>query len=163
MTEYWDILDKDGKELGIRWAREDSKMIPEGMYHPVVEIWVRIGDKLLITQRHPNKYEGLKFDLPGGAVVAGESILDGAVRELSEEVGIRVDAERLTELGRMISGNVYATSYILHLDTLPKISLQPTEVVGYRVVSQSEYEAMVESLTKGTQRRYALYKDKIFK
>ena len=86
MAEIWDLVDKDGKQVGIQWPRADHDNIPEGLYHPCVEVWVRVGDRLLVAHRHPDKSEGLKYDAPGGAVLAGESIPDGAVRELAEEV-----------------------------------------------------------------------------
>ena len=162
MTEIWDIVDKDGNLTGVKWARADHGKIPEGMYHPCVEIWVKVGDKLLITQRHPDKSEGLKFDVPGGAVVSGESLSLGAVRELAEEVGINAEEDQLVFLGTLTSGNVYAASYLLCLDELPEIILQPTEVVGYRLVSADAPKKMADQLTKGTYRRYLVYKDRIF-
>ena len=162
MTEIWDIVNKDGEKIGVTWERANHDKIPEGMYHPCVEVWVRIGEKLLITQRHPEKSEGLKYDVPGGAVVAGEDVLSGAVRELYEEAGVAVDAEDMLEIGRGVNGNVYAASYLVTLSSVPKITLQPTEVVGYRLVSQSELEEMLDDLTRGTRRRYLEYRDKIF-
>ena len=95
MAEMWDLVDKDGNKVGIQWSREDHGKIPGGLYHPCVEVWVRIKDKLLIAQRHPNKSEGLKYDAPGGAVLSGESLIDAAKRELEEEVGIISDVESL--------------------------------------------------------------------
>ena len=162
MTEIWDIVNENGELLGITWERKNHKNIPEGMYHPCVEVWVRIGDRLLITQRHPDKSEGLKYDVPGGAVVSGEDVLTGALRELSEEVGILVESNELLEIGRMTNGNVYAVSYLVEINELPSITLQPTEVIGYRLVSESELYGMKEELTRGTLRRYLIYKDKIF-
>lgn len=162
MTEIWDIVNENGESLGITWERQNHKNIPEGMYHPCVEVWVRIGDKLLITRRHPEKSEGLKYDVPVGAVVAGENILTGAVRELSEEAGIAVNADDMLEIGRGVNGNVYAASYLVALASVPNITLQPTEVVGYKLVSQCELEEMLDDLTRGTRRRYLAYKDKIF-
>jgi ADP-ribose pyrophosphatase YjhB (NUDIX family) len=115
-----------------------------------------------VTQRHPDKHEGLKYDLPGGAVIAGESIIEGAVRELFEEVGIYAEPSRLIPLGSTINGRVYAVSYLLQLDTLPKITMQPSEVVGYKLVSRDEFEQMTDSLTRGTKRRYLVYKNQVF-
>ena len=162
MTEIWDIVNENGEPLGITWERNNHTNIPDGMYHPCVEVWVRIGEKLLITQRHPDKSEPLKYDVPGGAVVAGEDVLFGAVRELSEEAGIIAPPTALKELGRMVNGNVYAVSYLVSFDYVPDISLQPAEVVGCRLVSQAELEEMLDDLTSGTRRRYLIYKDKIF-
>ena len=161
MTEIWDLVDKDGNDLGIKWSRDDHDNIPEGFYHPCVEIWVRVGNKLLITLRHPEKSEGLKYDVPGGAVVSGESVLVGAMRELAEEVGINANAEDLLCLGTQSRGKVYAVSYLVRLKKLPALSLQPTEVVGYKLVDKEELESMTDQLTAGTYRRYLVYKDSI--
>ena len=161
MPEMWDLIDKDGCLVGVDWPREDHDNIPEGLFHPCVEIWVTVGDRLLITKRHPDKTEGLKFDVPGGAVVKGESILLGARRELFEEVGINASEEELLPIGIMTSGKVYAASFLLRLKEIPEIKLQPSEVVGYKLVSKSELEEMTSELTRGTYRRYQIYKEKI--
>lgn len=162
MTEMWDIVNRDGEPLGLTWERENHKNIPDGMYHPCVEVWVRVGDKLLITQRHPDKSDPLCYDVPGGAVLSGESTLLGAVRELSEEAGISASADSLVLLGRLPQGNVYSVSYMLTLESLPKIVLQPSEVVGYKLVTRTELEDMMGELTRGTRRRYEEYREKIF-
>lgn len=162
MAEFWDLLDKDGNNIGIKWTRENRNKIPDGLYFPCVEIWVMVGDRLLITKRHPDKHEGLKYDVPGGAVVSGESIPTGAIRELSEEVGLFATTDRLIHLGCVTVDKVYATSYLLRLEELPQIILQPSEVVGYKLVTADELEEMSDQLTKGTHRRYLLYKDQIF-
>lgn len=162
MTEIWDLVDENGKELGIKWARADHDKLPDGVYHPCVEIWVRVGDRLLITQRHPNKSEGLKYDVPGGAVVSGESLLLGAQRELYEEVGIEASENELQRLGTIATGKVYAASYLITLDALPLLSLQPSEVVGYKLVTMEELDSMEERLTRGTYKRYLVYRERIF-
>ena len=162
MAEIWDLLDKDGNKCGVSWPRSEFDRIPEGHYFPCVEVWVKIGDKLLITQRHPDKTEGLKYDCPGGAVLSGESIYDGALRELYEEVGIATDSDSLKLMGSFIRGHAYAFSFLLRLHELPNILLQPAEVVGYRLVDRMEFEAMTDDITEGTKARYLLYKDEIF-
>ncbi|MBQ8414723.1 MAG: NUDIX domain-containing protein [Clostridia bacterium] len=162
MAEIWDIVDKDGHDTGMRCIRGEGKKIPNGLYHPCVEIWVVIDDRLLITQRHPDKHEGLKYDVPGGAVVSGEAISDGAMRELYEEVGILTSLSELVYLGALAVDNVYAASYLLRLDSLPTLTLQAAEVVGYKTVTAEELENMSAELTKGTWRRYNLYKNKLF-
>ncbi len=162
MTEIWDIVNEKGENLGVTWERENHDKIPAGMYHPCVEVWVKIGDRLLITRRHHDKSEPLLYDVPGGAVVAGEDILTGAVRELAEEAGILVCSSKFKELGRLTNGNVYAASYLVEIDYAPEIKLQESEVVGYKLVTQDELEAMADELTRGTRSRYYIYKEKIF-
>ena len=160
--EIWDLVDENGCPVNITWERNACKNIPVGLYHPCVVVWVKVGDKLLITQRHPEKSEPLKFDLPGGAVVSGEDVSLGALRELYEEVGISASADSLIKLGERAMGNVYAVSYLLPLSELPVLSLQETEVVGYRLVDREEFEEMSSEITRGTRHRYFLYQDKIF-
>ena len=162
MTEIWDLVDKDGKNTGKQWPRTDHANIPEGYYHPCVEVWVKIGDRLLITQRHPDKSEGLKFDSPGGGVLSGESFVEGAIRELYEEVGVSAAAGDLKLLGAVTGRKAYAVSYLLTLDTIPEIIIQPTEVVDYKLVSQKELEEMADRLCDGCHRRYHIFKDQIF-
>ncbi len=162
MSEIWDLVDKDGKYLGIKWPRSKHSDIPAGQYHLCVEVWVRIGDKLLLAKRHPDKTEGLKFDCPGGAVVSGESVTFAALRELYEEVGIEADECDLRLLGSLAMGKAYAVSYLLTLDALPKLHLQPTEVVGYDLFCRDEIEQMSDELTKGTLHRFEIYKNSIF-
>ena len=86
--EIWELVDSDGNLSGVLYERGSKKPIPEGLYFRVVEVWTKIGDKLLITQRHPSKWMGLKWEVSGGGVVFGEEIRDAAVRELFEETGL---------------------------------------------------------------------------
>ena len=161
MAEMWDLVDKDGRKVGIKWSREDHDKIPEGLYHPAVEVWVKVGDRLLLEQRHPDKTEGLKYDCPGGAVVSGEDFVTGALRELYEEVGIAAEPGNLRLLGTVAHGCCYAVSYLAGLESLPPLSLQPSEVVGYKLVNASELESIADELTRGTLFRYRIYKEKI--
>lgn len=162
MAEMWDLVDKDGNYVGIKWPRDRHDEIPEGLYHPCVEVWVKVGDKILISRRHPDKSEGLKYDAPGGAVVSGEDISVAAVRELEEEIGISASAEQLEYLGVILSRVGYAVSYLLRLERLPEIRLQPTEVVGYRLLSCAELDEMIDQLCETCGRRYLVYRDKLF-
>ena len=162
MTEIWDLVDKDGGAVGIKWQRSDHANIPDGFYHPCVEVWVRAGDRLLVTQRHPDKSEGMKYDAPGGAVVSGERIIDGALRELFEETGIKAKAEELKYLGAVIGKKAYAASYLLVLDDVPEIHVQPSEVVGYKLVTRCELEKMADELCEGCRKRYFIFRDEIF-
>ena len=120
--EKWDLVDKDGHKIGSQVLRSERHVIPEGAFHPCVEVWVKVGEELLLTRRHPNKSHGLKFDCPGGAVLCGEEILDGACRELAEETGILCDKKDLVLLGNTTSHPVFASSYLLRLDGLPHLT-----------------------------------------
>ncbi len=162
MEEIWDLVDESGRSVNIKWSRKDHDKIPKGLFHPAVEVWVKIGDKLLLSRRHPDKTEGLKYDCPGGAVVSGEDFSLGAIRELYEEVGISAGESDIVYLGSHTHGVCYAVCYLLVLEEIPRLVLQPTEVVGYTLVTKDELEKMADEVTAGTYRRYLIFKDKIF-
>ena len=48
------------------------------------------GGKLLITQRHAKAHLGGRWEFPGGKREAGETLEDCLIRELMEEVAIKV-------------------------------------------------------------------------
>lgn len=162
MSEIWDLLDNNGQRSGVVWQRDSRDQIPDGLYIPCVEVWVKVADKLLITKRHPSKREGLKYEVSGGGVVSGEDFPVAAVRELYEEVGISAEPNRLIFLGSEKSGDVFAFSYLLELDSLPEIVLQPDEVVAYCFVTEEEMMKMADFLTKGTYKRFLSYREKLF-
>ena len=95
MSEIWDLVDKDKNKIGTTYERNCGTPIPKGMYHLAVEIWtIKPNGGILLTQRHQNKNYGLMWEATGGAVLSGESSIQGAVRELYEETGITVEMVR---------------------------------------------------------------------
>src|SRR5262245_11283091 len=57
---------------------------------PVIAAVVRRGQKYLICQRAIHKRHGGLWEFPGGKLEMGETVLDAARRELSEELGVDV-------------------------------------------------------------------------
>ena len=164
MKEIWELYTKDVERSGIYYERGSDAEIPDGLYVLAVEIWIKVGeDKLLFTKRHPKKFMGLMWEAPGGGVLAEEDGIHGAMRELMEETGIELGVEKFTLLGRHTNYQTIAESYLVRLDALPKLSLQPSEVVDARLVSDEDITNMWELLTPGTQTRYNLYKKQIFR
>jgi len=157
-TETWELCDSEGNGVGVYLER--GQKIPDGLYHPVVEIWTKTPDgKLLLTQRHPNKHYPLLWECSGGSMVAGEDFRVGASRELEEETGIAVAPEKLIYLGKILDRGCVLKSYLAVLDYLPDIKIQASEVVDYKFVSPEELEAMSNELTEWARWHYFEYKD----
>jgi 8-oxo-dGTP diphosphatase len=57
---------------------------------PVIAAVIRRGDRYLVGRRPPEKRHGGLWEFPGGKVLAHESRLDAAVRELEEELDLVV-------------------------------------------------------------------------
>lgn len=93
MSELWDIYDKNKKKTG-RTAERGVYKFKQGEYHIVVTgIILNSKNEILITKRAIHKKYGLMWECSGGSILAGETSLDGIVRELKEELGIQFQKE----------------------------------------------------------------------
>lgn len=87
MKELWDIYDKERRLTGRTVER--GKPMSQDEYHIVVEAIIRNSKgEFLISKRSANKHFPLMWEFTGGSVLAGESSLDGAIREAEEELGV---------------------------------------------------------------------------
>lgn len=91
--EKWDLYTKYREKTGEEYIRQSECMIPEEKYHLVVNVWIRNSSgEYLISQRAATRPTfPLSWECVGGSVLAGESSLEGAVREVKEEVGIELN------------------------------------------------------------------------
>lgn len=105
--------DETGEPTGV--ATERSVAHATGRMHQTAHIWiVRRGEdggwELLMQKRSARKssFPGCYDISSAGHVMAGDTYLDSARRELSEELGIEATAEELEFAGRFDSGDILA-------------------------------------------------------
>ena len=86
--ELWDLYTKDRQLTGETHTRGEA--LPEGRFHLVVHVWIQNADgDYLIAQRSETRPTfPLQWECVGGSVLKGESSLEGAIREVKEEVGV---------------------------------------------------------------------------
>lgn len=91
--EKWDLYTKNREKTGKEHIR--GERLPEGFYHLVVHIWIRnCKGEYLISQRSANRpTHPLMWECVAGSVLMGESSIDGALREVKEEVGLDLEPE----------------------------------------------------------------------
>ena len=87
-AEIWDLYDENRKLLGKDHVR--GEQLPIDGYHLVVHVWIRNSKgEYLISQRSANRPTfPLMWECVDGSVIKGEDSLQGALREVKEEVGV---------------------------------------------------------------------------
>lgn len=166
MDELWELVDIYGNTTGVVVERNSNTTIPQGMYHVAVDIWVKRKDgKILLTQRHPDKTWGLQWECSGGAIVKGESILEGAQRELQEETGIVVSLNDLHCIGKTVMEKYQCImyTYLVVLEDEIKLELQENEVIATKWMEIEEIENMQEEIVESVWDRYLQFKEQIVK
>lgn len=143
MMEKWDLYDRNGQRTENVMNRGDE--IPYGFYHLVVHIWVVDGQgKYLIQKRAAGvSWKPGIWAATGGSVTTGETPLNAAIREVSEEVGLRVLPRQMRLLHRMRRTNSFCYVYRVKIQqAAEEFVLQPEEVERVKWASQQEIEAM---------------------
>jgi ADP-ribose pyrophosphatase YjhB (NUDIX family) len=97
---------------------------------------VRVDNELLVTQNWLGFQK--KWRLPGGGVAHTESIADAIVRELHEEVGLRVSPEQL----QLVQNEPFRSGihynyflYVLDLSEKPKLRIDQREILQAKFVA----------------------------
>ena len=101
-AEIWDLYDEN-REL-LRKDHVRGEQLPIDGYHLVVHVWIRNSKgEYLISQRSANRPTfPLVWECVDGSVVKGEDSLQGALREVKEEVGV----DLLPEKGQVILSDI---------------------------------------------------------
>lgn len=100
MDERIDILDADGNFTGKTAMKSEAHTM--GWFHPTVHIWCYTsGGKILLQQRGKEKdTHPLLWDVSvAGHVGTGETIERSALREVKEEIGLKISVEQLEKIG----------------------------------------------------------------
>ena len=91
--ELWDVYDENRKLTGRLHQR--GKQLASGDYHLVVHVWMQNDQgQFLLTKRSPNKGFPNMWESTGGSAIAGDNSLTAALREVKEETGLLLDAEK---------------------------------------------------------------------
>lgn len=144
--EMFDIIDETGNMTGI--IKERGVVHREGALHATAHIWIarenqKSGYDILLQKRSAAKdsHPGCYDISSAGHICAGDSVLESALRELQEELGIHAKPEHLKEFGvqfKNYEGEFYGKPFkdrqrsILYLYTEPvdeaTLSLQESEI-----------------------------------
>lgn len=144
--ELWDVYDINRQPLGHTHRR--GVPLPKGEYHQVVHICLfNHAGEMLIQQRQPFKegWPNLWDVTAAGSVLAGETVQQGAARELLEEIGIKADfTGQLPRLTLPFSQG-FDDWFVLEKEVDPAtLRLQPEEVQAARWAGEEEIFQMLQ-------------------
>lgn len=139
LEEYWDVYDSDGVKLGYT-KRSDEKFY-EGEYHIGASLWIANPQGgLLIQKRASSKKVCPNFwSITGGKARAGESSITACLREVEEEIGLRLCEQDISFLYRSVGANMLFDDYIAIVDIqIDKAVLSLSEVSEIKWASLDE-------------------------
>jgi isopentenyl-diphosphate delta-isomerase type 1 len=150
--EYFDVLDESGNSTGITKPR--TEVHKDGDWHRAVHIWI-LNDKneLLLQKRSPNKDSCPNmWDISSaGHVSAGQTSIEAAVREIEEELGIKINETQLeylftykikniTNMGAFIN-NEFDDVYLVKLNLdISKVEIQQEELAEIKFMHYKQFE-----------------------
>ncbi len=163
--ELLDILNEDGTVSGV--VKERSQVHRDGDLHRTSHVWIarknkKSGMDILLQKRSHNKdsYPECYDISSAGHIVAGSGFLDSAIRELEEELGLKVEKEELILKGtrrfhieEIFHGNLFCDNqlsnvYLLWRDFDEKeLTLQIEEIESVRWMDLEECMHGVENKT----------------
>ncbi|MBO1513911.1 NUDIX hydrolase [Metabacillus bambusae] len=145
--EQWDLYDKNRNKTNRTHKR--GNQLKGGYYHIVVHVWIRNNKgEILLTKRHPDKTHPNLWECTGGSILAGEESLEGALREVKEEIGISllrsngglVKSERRDKYNNFCDIWLFDQSF-----DLSATELQQDEVSDIKWVTSSELDSIYNS------------------
>lgn len=142
--ELVDIYDNKHELTGLKKKRKE---LENGEYRLSCFVWIiNDNNELLIQQRLatakkcPNMWETCS-----GGAISGDTPITGVIREIEEELGLKVDKDNLTFIGSFIRIMDYVEVFVLkeNID-INDITIQEDEVQAVKWVSILEFEKMIE-------------------
>ena len=147
MPELWDLYNVNREKMGILHRRGES--IESGYYHLVVSIWIMNNKgEYLMSQRHPNKLYPEYWECTGGSVLAGETSLHGAIREVKEELGLFLEGRngRIIYSTRREESQDFYDAWLFHADVpISALTLQKSEVINARWMTRTDIDNLYQS------------------
>lgn len=152
--ELIDVLTFDGAFTGRTKSRHDIHR--DGDWHRAAHLWLVVPDGRVLLQRRAARKDSwpLLWDVSvAGHVGAGETARDAAVREVHEELAIRVEPGELEHIGTLrfqalLNGGAYIENELHDIFLLRReldlgaLTLDPAEVAEVALVDPDDVERL---------------------
>ena len=141
MDELIDVLTPEGKSTGKTALKSEAHK--NGWFHATAHIWFFTSDKKILLQKRAltkKVFPGIWDISVAGHIGAGEEVLEGAKREVFEEIGLILEDKEFIKIGTRIhqvthengiQDNEHHHVFIAELKTpVSELTMQPEEVAG---------------------------------
>ena len=143
--EQVDVYNDKHEKLGYTKSRNE---LEDGEYRLSCFVWIiNDNNEILIQQRLatakkcPNMWE-----TASGGAIAMDTPLTGALRELEEELGIKVSKDELKYLGTFVRTKDFVEVFLLKKNiSIAELHLQQDEVQDAKWVQISEFEELINN------------------
>ncbi len=156
--ELIDVLTPDGEPTGIR--KPKALVHRDGDWHRAAHIWIATNDGRILLQRRSLQKEnhpGLWDVSAAGHVSSGESVVDSAIREVGEELGLHIEPSELRHIATIAESfvlndatyfdNEFHEIFLVHRDIdLAKLKLQREEVDAVELVTPDQLRARLHQM-----------------
>ena len=144
--ELFDIYDFDRNKTGETMER--GTPVPKGFYRMVVHVCIFNSEgKMLIQRRQPFKrsWSGMWDLTVGGSSVAGDTSLTAAIRETSEEIGVKLAPEELKRVLTIQTECIFDDIYVVKKDLdETALTLQYEEVEQVKWADIAEIKSIIK-------------------
>ena len=142
--EMIDIYDENKNKTGKTKIRHKDILEKGEFVIGVQAIIINSNKQILISQRSALKENGpLEWECNGGALLSGEDVIDGLVREIYEELGIKLQKDKATFLKTAKEGHRFKEIYLFEMDIeINELKFADGEVISAKWVSIEEFMNM---------------------
>lgn len=145
--ERIDIYDENKNKTGKVKIRYKDTLEPGEFIIGVQAVILNSQKQILISQRSELKEKApLKWECNGGALLSGEDAVDGIVREIYEELGIKLDKDKAIYLKTAKNAHRFKEIYLFEKDvSIDDIKFADGEVIAAKWVNIEEFIRMFNS------------------
>ncbi len=161
MDEMVDILNSDGSPTGE--VRSKKEAHEKGLWHRAAHVWFVNGRGEILMQKRADNLESHpgEWDISAaGHLSAGNTRIQGALREVKEELGIELEEKDLKKIGELHNESIhrggkyinkeYDDVYVVRKDVpISDITVQKSEISEVKYVPAPELARWVEEKKPG--------------
>jgi isopentenyldiphosphate isomerase len=156
MEEMVDVLNSDGIPTGEIISKKDAHK--NGVWHRAAHVWFVNNNNEILLQKRANHIESNpgKYDISAaGHLMAGDTFIKGALREIKEELGIDLEEKDLVKIGELHNESTqhegkyinkeYNDIYVVRKDIpISDFTIQESEVSLIKYISIEEFKKWVD-------------------